>query len=202
MIVVQLTPPGVLDPGSIPCAVFWRMARIKASSRVAISTFAEATRSVSCAVLAAKRNAAAVTMIASPIIAIVRMSASPLSLLFRRKRVLIAIRSVQGCQENSRCCIEGCSSHLIASQLPTGSRGKRPVIVCQKKINAGGTPVWLKRENRLTVCCVDIGGCTVRLSHPEPNCRPGQYRRSTGHGVTALGKNPVILGVPDGSCHK
>jgi hypothetical protein len=65
---LQLRPvPVAILAGKIPVAVCCRIDRINVSSRVAISTFAKATRSVSCAIDAESRNAATVTMIANPI---------------------------------------------------------------------------------------------------------------------------------------
>jgi len=99
---LQLRPvPVAILAGKIPVAVCCRTDRINVSSRVAISTFAEATRSVSCAIDAESRNAATVTMIANPITEIVRTRASPRSFLLRSKDVLVAIRTVKGCQKNS-----------------------------------------------------------------------------------------------------
>ncbi len=53
-------------PGSMPVAVCWRISRIRASSRVAMSTFAEASRAVSWDLEAVMRNAATVTTNARP----------------------------------------------------------------------------------------------------------------------------------------
>src|SRR5258708_8924099 len=203
MIWVQLRPapvPTLLTgnipppPPTAPVAVCCRIARIKVSSRVAISTFAEATRSVSCPVLAAKRNAAAVTLLASPITAIVRTSASPLSLLFCRKGVFIVIRSLEGCQENPFRCVEDRIRirirKLAAGQLPRRSRGKRSGdVVSQEKINAQVTADGFKREDRLTECAFG-------LSHPESNYVSGQCACSVrARCCSARGVDPILFNV-------
>ena len=104
MIAVQfrIEPVTPLVPGSIPVAVCWRISRINASSRVAMSTFAEASLAVSCPSEAATRNAATVTINARPMIDTSKISDAPRSLLFRRKYVLVIVRSVQGYEQHSR----------------------------------------------------------------------------------------------------
>src|SRR5258707_3755037 len=130
-------------------------------------------------------------MMANPMIEMVRSRASPRSFLLSCKCVLVAIRSVEGCQEKSGRCIEGRIRQLAAGQFPGRSGGKRSVgTVAKKEIIAPVTTDRLKREDCLTECAVG-------LRHPEPNCRPGQYRRGTAHSVTAFSKDPVIFGITD-----
>src|ERR1700688_4314129 len=103
MIVVQLGmgPVIPLVPGSIPVAVCCRITRINASSRVAMSTLAEAIRAVSCPLEAATRNAATVIIKARPMIDTSMIRDAPCSLLFRGKYILVIVRSVQGYQQHS-----------------------------------------------------------------------------------------------------
>src|SRR5437899_4001652 len=127
-------------------------------------------------------------MMANPMIEMVRSRASPRSFLLSRKCILVAIRSVEGCQEKAGRGIEGRIRQLAASQFPGRSRGKRSgSVVGQKEINALVTADRLKREDCLTERAAG-------LRHPKPNCRPGQYRRGTSHGVIAACKNPVVIG--------
>src|SRR4029077_12947680 len=106
-----------------------------------------------------------VTMMANPMIEMVRIRASPRSFLFSRKCILVAIRSVEGCQEKSGRCIEGRIRQLAAGQFPGRSRGKGSGgVVGQKKVNAPVTADRLKREDCLTERAVG-------LRHPKPNCR-------------------------------
>src|ERR1700722_13698463 len=104
MIVVQvrIEPVTPLVPGSSPVVVGGRISRINASSRVAISTFAEASRAVSCPLEAATRNAATVTINARPMIDTSKISDAPRSLLFRCKYLLVIVRSGQGYEQDPR----------------------------------------------------------------------------------------------------
>src|ERR1700732_1605785 len=102
MIVVQVwgAPLTPLVAGSIPVAVCWRISRISASSRVAMSTLAEAIRAVSCPLEAATRNAATVMIKARPMIDTSMIRDAPCSLLFRGKYILVIVGSVQGYQQH------------------------------------------------------------------------------------------------------
>src|SRR5258708_34214630 len=114
-------------------------------------------------------------MMANPMIEMVRSRASPRSFLLSCKCVLVAIRSVEGCQEKSGRCIEGRIRQLAAGQFPGRSGGKRSVgVVGQKEINAPVTTDRLKGEDCLPECAVG-------LRHQKPNCRPDQYRQGTAH---------------------
>src|ERR1700719_2718580 len=117
MIVVQLGigPVIPLVPGSIPVAVCCRITRINASSRVAMSTFAEASRAVSCELEADTRNAATVTINARPMIDTSKISDAPRSLLFRCKYILVIVRSVQGYEQHSGMD----SGHLVECECRT-----------------------------------------------------------------------------------
>src|SRR5690242_2196352 len=99
-------------------------------------------------------------MMANPMIEMVRSRASPRSFLLCCKCVLVAIRSVEGCQEKSGRCIEGRIGQLAAGQLPGRSRGKGSGgVVGQKEINAPVTADRLKRED----CLAEVA---VGLCHP------------------------------------
>src|SRR5260370_33747895 len=128
MIGVQLRPaPLAMLAGKIPVAVCWRISRTKASSRVAMSTLAAATRSVSCAKDADSKNAATITMMANPITERVMIRASPRSFLLGCKCVLVAIGSVEGCQENFGI---GVKSKSRVRQLAAGELTGRSCRQC------------------------------------------------------------------------
>src|SRR5258707_11855472 len=164
MIGVQSRPvPLAMLAGKIPVAVCLRISRTKASSRVAISTLAAATRSVSCAEDADCRNAPTITMMANPITERVISRASPRSFFLSCKCVLVTIRSVEGCQEDAGGCVKSCVCQLAAGHLPgRGCRKGSGGVVSQEKINSLAPADGFKRKNRLPVGSAGLG-------HPQSN---------------------------------